>query len=68
MRLSMVLKFARQGIPYPYPYPYTKPITNPISGKPIPNSTIDDINSILENYFPSLYDTTKIKSKSKNKN
>jgi hypothetical protein len=66
MRLSMVLKFARQGIPYPYPY--TKPITNPISGKPIPNSTIDDINSILENYFPSLYDTTKIKSKSKNKN
>ena len=66
MRLSMVLKFARQGIPYPYPS--TKPITNPISGKPIPNSTMDDINSVLENYFASICDTAKNKPKSKNKN
>ena len=62
MRLSMVLKFARQGIPPTY----TKPITNPISGKPIPNTTIDNINSILENYFPNLYNKNKPKSKNNN--
>tara|TARA_B110001469_G_C9345419_1_gene182621 strand:+ start:72 stop:248 length:177 start_codon:yes stop_codon:yes gene_type:complete len=58
----MILKSARQGIPPPY----TKPSTNNISGKPIPNTTIDNIKSILENYFPSLYDKNKPKSKNKN--
>jgi len=62
MRFSMILKSARQGIPPPY----TKPSTNNISGKPIPNTTIDNIKSILENYFPSLYDKNKPKSKNKN--
>ena len=64
MRLSMVLKLARQGIPPPY----TKPITNPINGKPIPNSTMDTLQSLLDNYFPNLYGTIKNKPKSKNKN
>ena len=64
MRLSMILKLARQGIFYPY----TKEITNPISGKPIPNSTMDTLQSLLDNYFPNLYDTAKNKPKSKNKN
>ena len=58
----MVLKLARQGIPPPY----TKSITHPISGKPIPNITIDSLKLILENYFPSLYDKNKPKSKNKN--
>jgi len=62
MRFSMILKSARQGIPPPY----TKPITKPISGNPIPNTTINNIKSILENYFPSLYDINKPKSKNKN--
>ena len=59
----MVLKLARQGIPPPY----TKSITHPISGKSIPNITINNLQLILENYFPNLFNTTKIKSKSKNK-
>jgi len=62
MRLSMILKLARQGIPHPY----TKPITNPISGKPIPNSDcMDTLQSLLDNYFLNLYGTIKNKPKSK---
>ena len=64
MRLSIALKFARQGIPPPY----TKEITHPITGKPIPNTTMDVLQSLLDNYFPNLYDTIKNKPKSKNKN
>ena len=62
MRFSMILKSARQGIPPPY----TKPITKPINGNPIPNTTIDTIKSLLENYFTSLYGINKPKSINKN--
>ena len=45
MRLSVVLKIARQGIPIPY-------ITNPISGQYIPNTTMNTLQLIVDNYFP----------------
>jgi hypothetical protein len=51
----MVLKLAQRGTT----------ITHPISGKVIPNITINNLQLLLENYFPDLKPKAKNKPKSK---